>query len=188
MRIDHIAYRVNDRKKTAKFLEDALGYHVQQEFDIDFGEGQKAKCIAMEPPEKKTGLQMGWIYNGASHFLPDGQEFVQTYHMPPEIFVSDGTPGSIVGDWVLARGGVGGIHHIAYQVENVEKIMAEWKEKGYAEFTTEEPMKCPEDNLVQIFTKPSLLTGVIYEFIERGNYGFCGTNVKELMLSTKNLV
>jgi hypothetical protein len=74
---------------------------------------------------------------------------------------------------------------MAYQVESVEKTMQEWREKGYAEFTTEEPLRCP--GLTQCFTKPSELTGVIYEFIERTAQGFCKDNVKDLMLSTKNL-
>jgi len=107
-----------------------------------------------------------------------------TLHLPPEIFVSDGTPDSIVGKWVAHRDGVGGIHHIAYQVSNVKNKMNEWKEKGFAEFTTQEPLTCP--GLTQVFTQPSMLTGVIYEFIERGAHGFCAENVRELMLSTKD--
>ena len=63
--------------------------------------------------------------------------------------------------------------------------MQEWKEKGYAEFATDKPLICP--GLTQVFTKPSLLTGVIYEFITRENHGFCKENVKLLMESTKNL-
>ena len=105
--------------------------------------------------------------------------------MAPEIFVSDGTPDSIVGKWVAKRDGVGGIHHLAYQVDSVEATMALWKEKGYAEFTSEKPMTCP--GLTQVFTKPSELTGVIYEFIEREGKGFCQDNVKDLMLSTEGL-
>ena len=189
MRLDHIAYRVADRWKTAQFFIDALGYHVQQEFPIDFGEGQICQCIALEPPEKKVGTQVNWIYGGVNYMPeePAGlvREVMQTYHLAPEIFVSDGSPGSIVGDWVAARGGVGGIHHIAYQVESVKNTMKEWKEKGYAEFTSDDPMKCP--GLTQVFTRPSALTGVIYEFIERGEFGFCKDNVKALMESTKNL-
>lgn len=104
--------------------------------------------------------------------------------MPPEIFVSDGTPDSIVGKWVAARDNVGGIHHIAYQVESVEKTMEEWKSKGYAEFSSTKPLTCP--GLTQVFTKPSQLTGVIYEFIEREEYGFCKENVQALMESTKD--
>jgi len=63
--------------------------------------------------------------------------------------------------------------------------MKEWKEKGYAEFLSEEPMTCP--GLVQVFTKPSELTGVIYELISREGDGFCEDNVKDLMNSTKEL-
>lgn len=106
------------------------------------------------------------------------------FHLPPEIFVSDGTPDSIVGRWVARRDGVGGVHHMAYQVESVEKIMAEWQSKGYAEFSSNKPLTCP--GLTQVFTKPSELTGVIYEFIERGEHGFCQDNVKDLMISTKD--
>ena len=36
MRLDHIAYRVKDRHKTAKFLENALGYTIGTEFQIEF--------------------------------------------------------------------------------------------------------------------------------------------------------
>lgn len=105
------------------------------------------------------------------------------YHLAPEIFVSDGPPESIVGKWVAARNNIGGIHHLAYQVESVESTMKEWKDKGYAEFATDKPLTCP--GLTQVFTKPSELTGIIYEFIERGEHGFCKDNVKALMESTK---
>jgi len=130
-----------------------------------------------------------WSWHGVpnigqdGHFVPACHKNVE-YHMAPEIFVSDGTPGSIVGNWVAIRENVGGIHHLAYQVSSVENTMREWKEKGYAEFASEEPMRCP--GLTQVFTKPSLLTGVIYEFIERGEHGFCVENVKALMESTKS--
>lgn len=188
MRLDHIAYRTADRKKTAQFFMDALGYRVQTEFDIDFPDGSKAKCIALEPPEKPKVEGLHWVisqYVGDA-FMP-GQKIeenkVAQFHLPPEIFVSDGTPDSIVGQWVARRDGVGGVHHIAYQVESVENTMREWQEKGYAEFASAKPLTCP--GLVQVFTKPSELTGVIYEFIERGEHGFCVANVKDLMESTK---
>lgn len=105
--------------------------------------------------------------------------------MAPEIFVSDGSPDSIVGKWVAARNNVGGIHHVAYMVNSVKETMKEWREKGYAEFTTEDPLTCP--GLTQCFTRPSELTGVIYEFIEREAQGFCKENVKDLMKSTEGL-
>ena len=83
-------------------------------------------------------------------------------------------------------GGVGGIHHIAYQVEDVEAVMSEWRKKGYAEFYSNEPIVCQDPDLVQVFTKPSKLTGVIYEFINRGSAGFCKDSVKQLMESTSD--
>lgn len=178
MRLDHVAYRVADRKKTAQFFIDAFGYKIQQEFPIKFDNGTSADCIALEPPEKVI-KNAPWTYLKLDFF---GQ---QEYHMPPEIFVSDGEPGSIVGDWVIKRDNIGGIHHMAYQVESVEKKMQEWREKGYAEFSTEIPIRCP--GLTQVFTRPSFLTGVIYEFIERTEFGFCKENVKALMESTKGL-
>ncbi len=189
MRLDHIAYRVADRKKTAQFFIEALGYHIQQEFTIDFDDGTKAQCIALEPPEKVKG-QTFWtakqietpVYYVSEGGIPVIGDTYVDYHLAPEIFVSDGPSGSIVGDWVAARNGIGGIHHMAYQVESVAKTMEEWKAKGYAEFSTDEPIKCP--GLTQVFTKPSALTGVIYEFIERGEHGFCAENVKNLMLAT----
>ena len=188
MRLDHIAYRVEDRKKTAQFFIDAFGYRIQTEFDIDFPDGSKAKCIALEPPEKPKVENLHWLikqYVGPD--LPnsdiDQTKFAE-FHLPPEIFVSDGTSDSIVGNWVAKRDNVGGVHHMAYQVDSVEKTMKEWKDKGYAEFSSDKPLTCP--GLTQVFTKPSELTGVIYEFIERGEHGFCKDNVKDLMESTKD--
>jgi len=106
------------------------------------------------------------------------------YHMAPEIFVSSGSPGSIVDQWVQNKGGIGGIHHIAYQVSSVQAIMDKWKDSGFMEFASDKPLTCP--GLTQVFTKPLALTGVIYEFIEREAQGFCAENVKNLMNSTKD--
>jgi len=188
MRLDHVAYRVADRWKTARFFMEAFGYKLQTEFDINFPDGSTTKCIALEPPEKlyKTAP---WVI-GEALYLPDPEgpgglrSVIQEYHLPPEIFVSDGSPDSIVGKWVNHRDGVGGIHHMAYLVTSVEETMKEWQDKSYAEFSSTQPMKCP--GLTQVFTKPSSLTGVIYEFIERGEHGFCQDNVASLMESTKN--
>jgi catechol 2,3-dioxygenase-like lactoylglutathione lyase family enzyme len=189
MRIDHIAFRVADRNKTAKFFQDALGYRIQTEFPIDFGDGDTVKCFALEPPEKLplSSKILPWAYSGVIYQeMPDKvQEHLQEYHIAPEIFVSDGSPNSIVGKWVAARGGVGGVHHIAYQVKSVQETMNEWRDKGYAEFTSNEPFKCP--GLTQVFTKPSDLCGVIFEFIEREDHGFCAGNVKSLMMSTADV-
>ena len=181
MRLDHIAYRSKDRYKTAKFFSDTLGYSVGTEFQIKFDDGGTADCLALVPPENRpieTGL---WRLQTLIGFNELDQEV--EYHAPPEIFVSDGPEGSIVGDWVAERGGVGGVHHMAYQVEDVEATMHSWRQMGYAEFLSEKPLECP--GLKQVFTKPSELTGVIYELISREGKGFCELNVKGLMESTK---
>jgi len=180
MRIDHIAYRSKDRFKTADFFIKCFGYRIAEDlpvgFQIQFEDGSTADCLVLLPPEQ-IGGKMPWMTE-----MYFAGEFVH-FHMAPEIFISDGTPDSIVGKWVAERGGIGGIHHIAYQVDDVVKTMEEWTEKGYAEFASEQPLTCP--GLVQVFTKPSELTGIIYEFITREEHGFCKENVKNLMESTK---
>ena len=179
MRLDHIAYRVKNKEETAQFFIDFMGYkkpeNLQEGFDIQFEDGTWAKCLVLEPSEKTSHNNL-WTVEA----LHPGVE----YHMAPEIFISDGSPGSIVEQWVESKNGIGGIHHIAYQVDSVQSVMKEWKEKGFADFATEEPLTCP--GLVQVFTKPLPHAGILYEFIERTAQGFCAENVKDLMNSTKD--
>lgn len=181
MRLDHIAYRVKDREKTANFFIECFGYRIPEDlpdgFTVQFDDGTVANCYALVPPEKIL-KDAPW-----SAFHPHHHEL--NYHLAPEIFVSQGSSGSIVENWVKSRDGIGGIHHLAYQVPSVADQMKEWQAKGYAEFTTEKPLTCP--GLVQAFTKPSEITGVIYEFIEREEHGFCSENVRNLMESTRDL-
>ena len=174
MRIDHVAYRVADRNKAAQFFTEAFGYKIADEFEINFDDDTCAQCYAMAPSERMNNLETFKQWRLAT---PDG-----VYHMPPEIFVSQGSPGSIVANWVADRAGVGGVHHIAYQVDDVAATMNEWADKGWAEFTTDEPISA--EGLVQCFTKPHVLTGIIYEFIYRTKKGFNVANVKDLMTST----
>lgn len=158
---------------------EAFGYKEQTQFEITFEHGEKTHCIALEPPEKHSPHQPWSLLRSLD--LADLTHV--EYHLAPEIFVSDGWVGSVVGDWVKARDNIGGIHHLAYQVDDVEKIMREWRDKGYAEFLSDKPLECP--GLTQVFTKPSIITGVIYEFIRRDSFGFCQENVGKLMESTK---
>lgn len=181
MRIDHIAYRVKDRLKTSKFFLDSLGYRLGTEFKISFGDNSSADCITLLPPETRHPDVSNWNYKAVLSAPYCHLEC--EYHAPPELFISDGSPGSIVGDWVSHRDGVGGIHHIAYATNDVEAKMKEWQNKGYAEFLSEAPLTCP--GLTQVFTKPSELTGIIYELITRSGKGFCEDNVINLMESTR---
>jgi catechol 2,3-dioxygenase-like lactoylglutathione lyase family enzyme len=187
MRLDHIAYRVKDRYKTADFFKKAFGYLIGTEFQIKFGDNTSADCLALIPPEDRPVNTSEWDVMLADKPEESDEEVVfHSYHTPPEIFVSDGSIGSIVGDWVAERGGVGGIHHIAYQVEDVAGTMEKWKKEGYAEFYSDEPISCENPKLIQVFTKPSELTGVVYELIAREGDGFCQNSVRELMESTDN--
>ena len=160
---------------------DAFGYKLQAEFEIFFNDEKtdKAMCIALEPPEKVEGMH----FAHGHAFGPSGA--TMEWHLAPEIFVSEGTEGSIVDAWVKSRGGIGGIHHLAYQVQSVEGTMKEWQKRGWGDFTSKEVMRC--EGLTQIFSKPHALTGVIFEFIEREGHGFCKENVKSLMESTAKL-
>lgn len=99
-----------------------------------------------------------------------------------EIFMSDGEPNSVVGEWVNEFGP--GIHHIAFQTDNIEEDIEKFRESK-VQFTTDNYLSC--DDLKQIFTKPQeALGGIIIELIERKTKGFCTANVKKLMESTKN--
>ena len=184
MRLDHIAYRVKNRYDAAKTFENLLEYSIAEEFAISFEDGSRAECLALIPSEKRNKIgaviDIPW-----SHAVP-GVETPLMFHMAPEIFVSDGASGSIVGDWVRARG-EGGIHHIAYQVQNIDEVVPQWKSNGIR-FLSEDIIDCPEDDLRQIFTKPiSWICNIIIELIDRGDKGFCKNSVKHLMNSTKGL-
>tara|TARA_Y100000310_G_C20409359_1_gene681183 strand:- start:239 stop:802 length:564 start_codon:yes stop_codon:yes gene_type:complete len=184
MRLDHIALRVKDRHKTVEFIKESLGYSVGIEFPIVFDDNTHADCFALVPPERVKGSGFTTKeYKGTYKWSVGGP--AGEYHTAPEIFVSDGDENSIVGEWVKERNGIGGVHHLAYQVENIHQLHKEWKERG-VEFLSEEVIDCPEDNLRQIFTKPiPEFGGIIIELIERGEKGFCQSSVKNLMNSTK---
>ena len=173
MRLDHIAYRVADREAAVKYFNIFLGYNISIDipdgFDVQFEDNTFAKCYVLQPPESQSTTTGRFAYG----YL--GTE----WHSPPEIFVSDGSENSIVAEWVTKNGP--GVHHLAYEVDSVEDTMEEWNRKG-VQFTTSKPLKCP--GLVQAFTQPNPITGIIYEVIERTAQGFCVDNVKDLMKST----
>lgn len=190
MRLDHIAYRVVDRFEAAARLETLFDYQIQEEFCIKFKTGE-AKCLALRPREQLDPLQNRFAMVGvgaAADFCSyRGQPRIGEagiYHLAPEVFVSNGTPDSVVGKWVAARNGIGGVHHLAYEVPNVDYTMKHLRTFDI-EFTSEKPIESKNGDLVQIFTVEDPILGVIYEFIERrGNRGFNADNVKRLMLST----
>lgn len=176
MRLDHIAYRVKNRVEAASFFSKTLGYKtspsLKEGFDIQFEDGSSAQCLVLEPPENDSTCTARSAYG----------IFGIEFHAAPEIFVSDGSKNSVVFEWVEKHGP--GIHHLAYEVDSVERVMNLWKTYG-TQFTTNEPLKC--EGLVQAFTMPHPVTGMIYEIIERDKHGFCKENVRDLMESTEGL-
>jgi 4-hydroxyphenylpyruvate dioxygenase-like putative hemolysin len=108
------------------------------------------------------------------------------YHLAPELFfVSSDEPTSPVYEWVKARQG-GGLHHVAYNVDDVAEAMEHFRGLGW-EFTTAEPIV--DDDLTQCFTQPlEVLGGVIIELIARPpSRGFSRKNVRELMKSVVHI-
>lgn len=186
-RIDHLAFRTLDRAKCVNFFIEALGYRFADEFPIVLDEEKNdiAQCTVLEP-SNRNGKDLPWTAQ-MQLFLPSGTEVQQEYVLSPELFISEGTPGSLVHEWATNRNG-GGLHHIALQVpkeSSVEEEMKKWLSNGWVEgFTTESAIVCEE--LSQVFTRPSSVTGVIFELLERKEAGFCRSSVRELMLSTKN--
>jgi catechol 2,3-dioxygenase-like lactoylglutathione lyase family enzyme len=178
MILDHIAWRVPDREKLVRILKVMCGYKEKERFEIDFDDGSKAQSVALVPNKEASILDVLAMIPG---FVPKSKT-----HINPEIFVSDGEPDSLIGKWVAERNnGMGGIHHLAFLVNDVQFHMDKWKMMDF-EFTTDEPIVCPDDDLVQAFTKPiDAAGGIIFEFIKRGEKGFCGSSVKKLMESTQ---
>lgn len=180
MRLDHIAYRVKSRKATVNQLSKVFGYRAVADFQ-PYGD-DSVMCSAMVPPERPKQVEgtagLPFFYTMFMQNKPID------YHFAPEIFVSEGKPDSVVGKWVSERSGIGGIHHVAYNVNNVAKVMQEWQTKGIR-FLSEEPLEC--EGVIQVFTQPlDWLGGVIVELISRTpEKGFCQDNVRALMDSTR---
>lgn len=186
MRLDHIAFRVKDRDGAVDFYKKFYGYKEQAEFDITLDDGTTATCMSLEPPEKS----LPGVPFDCTSYIPVGPMVPQErvlYHMAPEIFISAGPKDSLIQRWVdKYGGGIGGVHHFAYQVESVEERMQHWVKEGLS-FTTEKPLTC--EQLTQVFSQPNPYVNTIFEFIERkGQRGFCAENVGKLMSSTAHTV
>ena len=157
MKLDHLAYRVDDRKAAADFMVKQLGYLIVDNFHLDFDDGTVADCYALSK---------------------DGET---------DIFISQGQAGSVAAQWVEDNGGVGGIHHIAYRVPSVATTMKNWMENNVAEFTTPQPIVGVNLVQAFTKPHPLTgVTYELIERDE-GVIGFEPENVKRLMESTKNL-
>lgn len=154
--LDHLAIRCNNKEETAQYYINFLGYYQTDTFDIDIkSDGKLIHSIVLAHPNKQN----------------------------PELFISDGDEGSIIDDWIKESGT--GLHHMAFKVEKgfLDHVINQWRSRGI-EFTTEEPITCPDGSLRQIFTKPGKYDNIVTELLERSDKGFCRENVAALVLST----
>lgn len=106
----------------------------------------------------------------------------------PVIVVSEGlAEDSIVENYVKKYGGR--IHHLAYLVSNIEKVVEIQKNKG-VKFTTDDIIGSEEEGIKQIFTLPTETANHIIEYIQRfGDFDgfFTPSNIGALMKSTEKL-
>ena len=120
-----------------------------------------------------TLTQLGYYKAGTFQPFPNVECVHLEHPTLPGVFISEGPPGTIVGDWVEQNGE--GIHHIAIR-GNYDNLVERLRIEG-------EAIKCP--GLTQIFS--NTVGGVVIEILERDptNPGFCEENVKKLMLRSE---
>lgn len=119
-------------------------------------------------PDEETMEQFMEMYN----LEIDYQGFVEPYScryiftkMNPEYSESP-IEFLIPNDGVLAKfnNGCGGIHHICYEVDDIEAVCKEFREKGYQLLEGECPIS---DRTMKInFVRPKSSLGILVEFME----------------------
>lgn len=106
----------------------------------------------------------------------------------PVIVVSEGlSEDSVVEQYVKKFGGR--IHHLAYLVNNIDKVVEIQRKRG-VQFTTDSIIGSEEEGIKQIFTLPTDTANHIIEYIQRfGDFDgfFTPNNVENLMISTAKL-
>ena len=174
--LDHIAFRVNNNnhKKTCDMFVNLFGYEIVDEFEPEFPDGttQDTICTVLSPKGLNNSKEPRIIeQNGI------------TYQTMPDIFISSSSdPNSVVAKYVANRDSIGAPHHFAFSTDSVTDTMKKFHAANM-EFLTDSPMICEE--LTQVFTRPSDLVNIIFEFIERRQASFCRSSVGRLMDSTK---
>ncbi|MFX0115120.1 MAG: VOC family protein [Candidatus Hodarchaeota archaeon] len=113
---------------------------------------------------------------------------IKLYDTFPVIVVSEGlTEDSIVEKYCQKYGSR--IHHLAYEVTNIDKVVEQQKSAAIA-FTTDEIIGSEEEGIKQIFTLPTKTANHIIEYIQRfGDFDgfFTPSNIADLMKSTEKL-
>ncbi len=106
----------------------------------------------------------------------------------PVLVISEGlTEDSVVQKYCKKYGNR--VHHLAYLVSDIEKVVAVQKARG-VQFTTDNVIGSEEEGIKQIFTLPLTPINHIIEYIQRfGDFDgfFTPSNIASLMKSTEKL-
>ena len=101
----------------------------------------------------------------------DYMEYVEAYHAYCLFtkYHADESPVELIipteGVLTEFRGGKGGLHHIAFEVEDVEAVKREYEEKGLM-MLEEKPVKGAGGIIVN-FLRPRFGFGVLVEFVQK---------------------
>ena len=113
---------------------------------------------------------------------------LKLYETLPVIVISEGLDKDSVVEKYCQKYGTR-VHHLAYEVKNIEKVVQIQKNRG-VKFTTKEIIGSEEEGIKQIFTLPTETSNHIIEYIQRfGDFDgfFTPSNIAGLMLSTEKL-
>lgn len=117
MRIAHIEYSVADLGRAADLFCGSFGCRVKS---------HKGDFLVLDPPEKPTRGRAGLLIrqfvgpaSSDSDFIDPGM-FAE-FHMPPEIILSQSNSGFV------------GIHHVAYEVDNIKETSLKFRDLGIVE-------------------------------------------------------
>lgn len=113
---------------------------------------------------------------------------LKLYETTPIIVISEGLDKDSVVEKYSQKYGTR-VHHLAYEVTDIEKVVEIQKKRG-VKFTTEEIIGSEKEGIKQIFTLPTESSNHIIEYIQRfGDFDgfFTPANIAGLMLSTEKL-
>ncbi|MHB8621213.1 MAG: VOC family protein [Chloroflexota bacterium] len=149
IRVDHLLINTLDMDGVVRWYRDTLGMREASRTTLTLSDGSHIDNRVFQAPDDPFTVVAGMGIE------PDGLKRKQTERDGP------------------------GVHHVAYEVDDLDAAISELKARG-VEFLTEEPVE--EADLRQIFTRKDPTTGLIHEFIQRvgGRPGFTQGNMSRL--------
>lgn len=150
MRLAYITYKAKDIYKSANLFVQAFNYRLAEETLIKENDSD-VKRLRLSPPEAINKFNVENPPTSMRYFFGVTGFNDMTYDLAPDIYIIESN------DKI-------GIDSLGYQCKSAKAAMNLMKEKGLAEFITDNPVSV--DGSVQIQTLPSTLTGITYIFVE----------------------